>query len=161
MIALPFLYKCVLPNYGVYKDYTGIIGYISFFTSILCLLVIPCGKLFTSYKIRLTINEKVIVLLIIILTTVLNTTVTIERSVKKLIPSCQNCQPENTHNACKQIITLRFAVKTHLKINAQKRYLHQNDSFGLFSFIGRNISSFRRFVWPQFDIFYRRISPTK
>ena len=87
---------------------------------------------------------------------IIQTIVTITRSVKKLIPSCQNCQPENTHNACKQIITLRFAVKTHLKINAQKRYLHQNDSFGLFSFIGRSISSFRRFVWPQFVIFHRK-----
>ena len=87
--------------------------------------------------------------------------VTIERSVQKLIPSCQNCQPENTHNACKQIITFSFAAKTHLKINAQKRYLHQNQSFGPLSFIGRRISSFRRLVWPQFIIFHRRISPTK
>ena len=87
--------------------------------------------------------------------------VTIERSVKKLIPSCQNCQPENTYNACKQIITFGFAVKTHLKINAQKRYLHQNQSFGPLSFIGRRISSFRRFVWPQFIVIHRMISPTK
>ena len=87
--------------------------------------------------------------------------VTITRSVKKSIPSCQNCQPENTHNACKQIITFRFAVKTHLKINAQKRNLHQNGAFETVSFIITNISSFRRFVWPQFALFHRMISPTK
>ena len=34
-------------------------------------------------------------------------------------------------------------------------------SYELYSFIRNNISSFRRFVWPQFALFHRMISPTK
>ena len=71
---------------------------------------------------------------------------TIERSVKKLIPSCQNCQPENTHNACKQIITLRFAVKTHLKLDVQTRNTVQNDSKTLPRLIPYLDESFGGFV---------------